>query len=422
MARSSHTTIATSGLRRAYKFRLRPTKGQHQRLNQCLEAHRELYNAALEERRAAYDCVVRKSAEYFGPERPKLSVGFASQSAQLVHIRANRPDIAIFGSSSEQATLRRLDRAFQGFFRRVKAGETPGYPRFKPAHRFNSVVWPSPGNYGGCRWHSETKRVYLKGIGHVKATAHREVQGRIKTIEVKREGSKWYLVLSCDGVPSKPLPATGRDIGLDMGLANFLSTSSGEHIENPRYAKMVAKDLAGAKHRLSLKTKESNNSRGVRGRVAKIHRKVKNQRLDFHHKTARKLVSDYDLICVENLDIRAMIKKPKYVPNPESPGNFLPGECSVKTRRRNKAIQDAGWAQFRSILEAKAEEAGRRVLSVDPRHTSETCSNCGHVDAGNRIKQAVFKCQQCGHGAHADMNAARNILRAGLALLVAQAA
>ena len=156
--------------------------------------------------------------------------------------------------------------------------------------------------------------------------------------------------------------------------------------------------------------------------MAKRHRKVKNQRLDFHHKTARKLVTQYDVICVEKLDIKGMVRKPKPLPDPESPGNFLPIECSVKTRHRNKAIYDAGWAQFRSILEAKAEEAGRRVASANPQHTSETCFNCGHIEASNRVKQAAFKCQKCGHEAHADVNAARNILRAGLALLVAQAA
>ena len=420
MARKSHTTTPASGLRRSYKFRLRPTKGQHQRLNLCLEAHRELYNAALEERRSAYERVVLRSAEYFGPERPKVNVSYVSQAAQLVDIRAGRPDIASYGYGSEQATLRRLDKAFQAFFRRVKRGEAPGYPRFKPAHRFDSVEWPKDGD--GCKWHQDTKRVYLKGVGHIKATVHREVRGSLKTIEVKREGNKWYLVLSCDDVPAKPLPATGKEVGIDVGIANFAALSTGEIVDNPRYAKVEAKVLADAQRRLSLKTKGSNNRQAARQTVAKSHRKVKNQRLDFHHKTALKLVTQYDVICAEKLNIKGMTRKPKPLPGPQSPGNFLPTECVVRTRRRNKAIQDAGWAQFRSILEAKAEEAGRRVVSVDPQHTSQMCAECGHIEASNRVKQAVFKCQQCGHEAHADINAARNILRAGLALPAAQAA
>lgn len=218
-------------MRRAYKFRLRPTAKHHVAVGQCLDAHRELYNAALQERRDAYERVVRRAPNYWSHSRPKGPVAFASQSAQLPEIRASRPEIARCGAGSEQATLRRLNKAFEAFFRRVKTGEEPGYPRFKPAHRFDSVEWPSPGD--ACKWQPEASRVYLQGIGHVKVSVHRAVEGRVKTISVKREGRRWFLVLSCDCVPEKPLPTTGSEVGLDVGIASFLTTSAGHTLPIP---------------------------------------------------------------------------------------------------------------------------------------------------------------------------------------------
>ncbi|MDA8288144.1 MAG: transposase [Actinomycetota bacterium] len=406
-------------MRRAYKFRLRPTANQHVALGQCLDAHRELYNAALQERRDAYERVVRQSPGYWSARRPKGPVTYSLQSGQLTDIRALRPEIARWSFSSEQATLRRLDKAFGAFFRRVKAGETPGYPRFKPAHRFDSVEWPKDGD--GCRWHPEAARVYLQGIGHVKVTVHRAVEGRVKTISVKREGRRWFLVLSCDDVPVKPLEPTGKTVGIDVGIASFATTSEGHHIDNPRWGRQAADDLARAQGVLARKKRGSANRRAARETVAARHRKVTNQRRDFHHKTARALVNDYDVICVEGLSITNMVHWVKPRPDSDNPGNFLPNGQAAKAGL-NRSIQDAGWAQFVSILKGKAEEAGRDVIDVNPRHTSQMCAKCGHVEAGNRVSQAVFRCRRCGHEAHADVNAARNILRAGLARPDAQAA
>ena len=145
------------------------------------------------------------------------------------------------------------------------------------------------------------------------------------------------------------------------------------------------------------------------------HRKVANQRLDFHHQVARRLITDHDVLCVEILKIKNMTRSAKGTV--EDPGINVAAKSGL-----NRSITDAGWAQFLSILKGKAEEAGRTVIDVDPRHTSQTCAECGHVDPGNRVSQAVFRCQLCGHQAHADINAARNILRAGLARPAAQAA
>ena len=393
-------------MRRSYKFRLRPTAKQHVALGRCLDSHRELYNAALQERRDAWKLC-------------QVGISYNAQSAQLSEIRTLRPDVAHWSFSSQQATLRRLNKAFAAFFRRVRSGETPGYPRFKGAHRFDMVEWPKDGD--GAKWKPEVSSVYLQGIGEVKATAHRSVAGRVKTISVKREGRRWYLTLSCDEVPVQPLEPTGGAVGIDVGIASFLTTSAGHHIVNPRWARTAANDLAGSQRILQAKERGSKNRRAARDTVASRHRKVANCRRDFHHKTARQLVAGHDVICVEDLRVTNMVRRAKAVPDPEHPGAFLPNGAAGKTGL-NRSISDAGWAQFANILVAKAEEAGRQVIFVDPRHTSTTCSNCGHVGASNRVSQAVFRCQKCGDETHADVNAARNILRAGLALPVAQAA
>jgi putative transposase len=391
-------------MRRAYVFRLRPTTRQHVALAACVESHRELYNAALQERRDAW-------------AHSKTRICYAVQSAQLTEIRAARPDVAVWSFSSQQTTLRRLNKAFDGFFRRVKAakpGVKLGYPRFKGACRFDSVEWPKDGD--GARWLPEAKRVYLQGIGHVKVDLHRQVQGGVKTIQIKRQGRRWVLVLSCDDVPPNPLPATGRQAGIDVGIVSFATTSDGEHIDNPRWGREAADRLAAAQQRLARAKHRSNNRELRRETVVARHRKIANQRKDFHHKQARELVERYDLLVLEDLQIVNMLRRAKPVPDPDNPGQYLANGARAKTGL-NRSISDAGWGRFVSILRAKAEEAGRIWIEVDPRHTSDRCEACGHAAPENRVTQAEFVCQVCGHGpTQADEHAARNLLRAGLAL------
>lgn len=391
-------------MRRAYVFRLRPTSRQHIALAACVESHRELYNAALQERRDAW-------------AHSKIRVYYGDQSAQLTDIRAVRSDIDVWSFSSQQATLRRLNKAFAGFFRRVKTakpGVKPGYPRFKGKARFDSVEWPKDGD--GARWLSDQRRVYLQGIGQVKVHVHRPVVGRVKTIQVKRCGRRWMLVLSCDDVPTNPLPATGRQASIDVGIASFATTSDGEHIENPRLGRAAASRLAAAQQRLQHAKRRSNNRDRRRETVAARHRKIANQRKDFHHKQARALVTRYDVLVVEDLKIVNMLRRAKPVPDPDTPGQYLANGARAKSGL-SRSISDASWGGFVSKLRAKAEEAGRIWIEVDPRHTSDRCENCGHAAAENRVTQAEFACQACGHGpTQADEHAARNILRAGLAL------
>jgi putative transposase len=387
-------------------FRLRPTARQHVALGKCLASHHELYNAALQERRDAWR--LRGTSVFYG-----------DQSAQLKEIRQIRPDLAVWSFSSQQATLRRLNRAFAEFFRRVQAGQTPGYPRFRSAHRFDSVEWPKDGD--GCRWHSNTRKVYLQGIGHVKVTAHRQVQGRVKTIQVRRQGRRWMLILSCDQVPTRPLEPTRAAVGIDVGIASFATTSDGQHLPNPRFGRTAAARLGTAQQVLARKQRGSNNRAKARATLAARHRKLANQRRNFHHHAARALVARYGLLVIEELKIHNMVRRPAPRPDPDQAGGFLPNGAAAKTGL-NRSIHDVGWAQFVSILRAKAEEAGRVVIDVDARYSSARCETCGHTAAENRASQAMFSCRVCGHTLNADEHAARNLLRAGLARLAANPA
>jgi putative transposase len=384
-------------MRRAYKFRLRPTARQHVALQACLDDHRDLYNTALEERRGRW-------------KWNRESVRYRDQSAQLKAVREVCPGQARWSFSSQQATLRRLDKAFTAFFRRLKAGDQPGYPRFKPAHRWDSVEWPKDGD--GCRFKPDQRQVYLQGIGTIRVSMHRPIEGAVKTVAVRREGRRWFLVLSCDDVPTHPLPATGAAVGVDVGVTVFAATSDGALIANPRYGRRAAGRLASAQEKLAGKKRGSANRRRQRAVAANRHRKVANQRRDFHHQFARRLIKTYDLIVIEDLAIKNMTGSGAGTVD-------APGTNVAAKRGLNRSILDAGWAQFASILTGKAEEAGRQLIRVNPRLTSQTHYPCGL--RGDR-NGTVFRCPHCSVSEHADLNAARNILRAGLAPPAATAA
>jgi putative transposase len=396
---------------RAYKFLLRPTTRQTVALGEMLRDHCSLYNGALQERRDAYQ------------HASKTTVRYGDQSAQLKDIRAFDPERqGRWSFSSQQATLRRLDKAFQAFFRRVKAGQTPGYPRFKGVGHFDTVTFPKDGD--GCRWdstpHDPQTRVRLQGVGHIRVHQHRTVQGRVKTVTIKREGRRWYVVLACDNVPTEELPPTGAIVGIDMGVAHFLTTSDGEHVANPRFLQAMADELAEAQRHLATFPKRTRQRakrhRAAARKVAKLYGKIRRQRADFHHKTARALVADHDMIAHERLNTTGMTKAPAPKADPSTPGSFLPNGAAAKAGL-NRSILDAGWAQFLGTLANKAESAGRLVVPVDARNTSRTCPECGHVAKENRATQAKFQCTACGFAANADHVGATNVLnRAGLAL------
>jgi putative transposase len=394
---------------RAYTFLMRPTVRQEQALGDMLRDHCSLYNGALQERRDAYRHV------------SKTSVTYGMQSAQLKDIRGFDPQRqGRWSFSSQQATLRRLDKAFAAFFRRVKSGDTPGYPRFRGVNWFDTVEFPKDGD--GCRWdstpHDLVTRVRLQGVGHVKVNQHRPVAGRVKTVSVKREGRRWFVVLTAEQDQPEPLPATGSVVGIDLGIANFLADSGGAFVPNPRHGRRAAGKLEAAQRALSRfprvrRDKRTRNHQRAVDKVAALHGKIRRQRLDHAHKTALGLVRVHDVIAHEDLKIRNMSKAPAPKPDSENAGSFLPNGAAAKAGL-NRSIADAGWGVFLTILHAKAESAGREVIAVDPRNTSRTCPECGHVSAENRPTQEKFHCVACGHTAHADTVGALNVLRAGL--------
>ncbi|MEV0143595.1 MULTISPECIES: transposase [unclassified Nonomuraea] len=314
-------------MRRTYKFLLRPTVRQQIALVACLEDHRQLYNGALEHRRTAY----RKAG---------VSVRYGDQSADLKHIRADDAEgQGRWSFSSQQATLRRLDNAFKTFFARVRAGRTPGFPRFKGRGRFDTVTWPKDGD--GCRWDSQPEHpsaafARLQGIGHVRVHQHRPIRGRVKTISVKREGARWFLIMSCDDVPAESLPSTGAVAGVDLGVAWLVTTSDGAHVANARNLASSARRLAAAQRAPARTQRGSGRRRKVVARVAALYATMRRQRLDGAHKTALALVRAYDVIVHEDLRIAAMTRSASGTL--DAPGRNVAAKSGL-----NRSILDAGW-------------------------------------------------------------------------------
>lgn len=367
-------------MRRAFKYRLYPTRQQADALTKMLDTHRHLYNRALAERK-----------DYW--ESNKRSVSLFAQMARLKPDRLTDADLAETNFSSTQGTLRRLDRAFQAFFRRLKAGETPGYPRFKGQGRFDTVEFPSHGD--GCKLDAAASRVYFQHIGRVKVKLHRPVEGTIKTVSFKREADGWHVVFSCDLGEVTVEPSANPPVGIDLGLKSFLVTSDGASVIPPKFYRKSQAALRRAQRRVSRRKKGSNGRREAARLVAKLQQHVANQRRDFHHKTALGLTRTNGMIAVEDLNIKGIART-----------------------RLAKSTYDVGWSAFLSILEHKAEGAGVRVFKVPPRNTTQACSECGVLpDVPKTLSNRVHSCPHCGYEADRDLNAARNILRLGLSRL-----
>jgi putative transposase len=392
-------------VRRAYKFRAYPTRPQEGRAARLLADHCDLYNAALLERREAW-------------RMRRVSVSYATQSAQLKEIRRADPDgQGRHSFTAQQQTLRRLNTAFAAFFDRVRAtekagqGRKPGYPRVKPYQRFSQVLFVAGDGAkwqpsGSGRWAYAT----FQAVGTVKVRQHRPVPGIVKALQLKREHRRWYVIVVAETDPV-PLPAAGRAVGVDVGVARFLTTSDAEVIANPRFLATSAAVIADLQRRKARAMPGSGNRKRIRRALAREWRKVRNRRRDFHHKTARALVNECDVIALEDLNIAGMTKRPAPRPDPGEPGTFLANRARAKAGL-NRSILDAGWAQFTSILTGKAAEAGRRVVLVNPAGTSIGCHRCGR--RCTRPQQKIVICPV--HGViDADVNGARNIAsRAGL--------
>jgi len=380
---------------RTFRFLLSPTVRQRAALENLVGLQCELYNAALEERRGAWRWEHR-------------SVSYVEQCRSLTELRACRPEVLAGGVTVCRGTLKRLDWAFAGFFRRCQAGQCPGFPRFRPRSRWDSLQYE---DRCGWRLDASSRRLCLHGIGHIRVRLHRPVRGTPKAITVRREGRRWWVSIRCVNVPAEPLAPTGRQVGLDLGVGVLVATSDGVLHTNPRPGPRGARRLAQAQRALATKQRGSQHRRRARERVAAAHRYIRDCRTNSAHQLSRRLVNDYDVIVHEQLAIPNLVRRP--APRPDGSGGHQPNGATAK-EALNRCIHDAGWGQLLAMISYKAESAGRVVIAVDPRNTSRTCADCGHVSAGNR-RGAVFKCQGCGHEAHADTNAAHNILRAGRA-------
>ena len=343
----------------------------------------ELYNACLQER--------RDHRRLRG-----VSVTAAQQMAQLPEIKQVRPDLAAVGSQVVQDVVQRLDRAYRAFFRRVRAGEAPGFPRFKSRHRYDSLTFKQAGwALGPVSASGQKRTLTLHGIGTFRLFWSRELEGRVKTVTLRRDRcGDWWATFSCDDVPERLLPATGAAAGIDVGLEAFLTTSDGDRVENPRPLGAATAGLRKAQRVVSKRRKGGTRRRKAVRRLAVRHRRVERVRRDFHHKAALALVRRYDLLAVEALNVKGL-----------------------QRGRLARSVSDVAWGQFLSILGAKAADAARTVIAVDPRGTSQQCSACGAApERPKALAERAHRCP-CGYAAHRDVNAARNILARGLAMM-----
>jgi putative transposase len=347
---------------------------QERELGIMLESHRRLYNTCLEQRKAAYEAEER-------------TVNYTEQSAWFKAERLANAFFARLNFSSAQATMRRLERSYQNFFRRVKSGEKPGYPRFKGRDRFGSFTFPAYGD--GIRLLGDRLRV--QHIGLVRVKLHRPIDGAIKTVTLKREADKWYVVFSCE-LPDVPIVDNGKPaVGVDVGLEAFLTTSDGERVENPRYLKDALPVLRRAGRAVSRKKKDGSNRRKAVRHLQRIHARVRNLRREHHHQIALKLVLACSLIAVESLNIKGMLRN----------------------GRLARAISDVAWGGFLNVLQGKAEKAGVRFVAVDSRRTSQECI-CGQ-EVRKALSDRWHDCPACGLSLHRDVVSAKVILARGLA-------
>jgi len=364
-------------MRKTYKYRIQANQETLASADNWLYLCRKLYNTALEQRIKVY-------------QQDKASLSCYGQINQLPELKAAFPEYKEVGSQVLQDVLERLDKAYKAFFRRLKNGETPGFPRFKGRYRYDSFLLKT------AMWKLEGKYLSIARLGRFKLKLSRAIEGDIKTITIRRERTgKWYACFSCNNVPEKRLEFSDKVIGIDVGIKSFCVDSEGNQTANPAYFRQSGKALRRKQRRLCHRVKGSNRRNKARVLVARAHDKVKNQRNDFLHKLANQYIAGYGLICVETLNIKGMVRN----------------HCLAKS------ITDAGWGQFIGFLDYKAAEACRTLIRI-PRFepSSKTCSDCGVVNQDLKLNDRQWVCQSCGTLHDRDFNAAKNISRVGQTL------
>jgi putative transposase len=381
-------------MHRAQILVCKPTAGKRQRLETMVESQRQLYNAALEERRGAWRWEQRRVTKY---DQYRELTGFIELTGS-------------YGVTVCRGTLTRLDEAFRDFHRRVKAGAKAGFPRFKGVRRFESLSWPD-----GSSWKLEkasgahSGRLYLQGVGHFRVVGSRRgPRGVPKTLTLRRRGNRWEASVVYEIESPTPLAPTGRAAGIDLGIASLVTTTDGRRLANPSAYDGVRVRLTAAQSDLSRRKRGSRRWREAKRAVSKAHRKASRVRRNQAHQISRWLVNAYDLICHEGLVIPAMTASARGTM--ETPGRNVAAKAGL-----NRSILDCSWGLLLSCLAYKAADAGREVIRVNPKWTSVTCPRCGHRESANRPTQARFVCLRCSYNRHADEVGAINILRAGLA-------
>ncbi len=362
---------------RQFKYRLYPTAAQESAMVKTLEECRWLYNQLLEQRKKTY-------------EEQNKTLRLYDQTATIVPLKEIRPSLKSVNAQVLQNVAVRLDLAMKAFFRRVKAGEKPGYPRFKGYGRYDSFTFPQAPS--GCKVLGEF--LQLAKIGQVRIQLHRPVKGKPKTCTILRTAEKWYAVFSCEFTEEESkellLPECSEEVGIDVGLKEFAFLSTGEAIANPKFYRRDEKDLKRVQRRVSREQKGSAKRKKAVKALQRVHSRIANRRKDFAHQQSRKIINRFGLIAVEDIHVNRMVHN----------------HCLAKS------IMDAAWSMFFSCLAYKAEEAGRKFVQVNPAYTSQDCHQCGHRQK-MPLSERIYVCSCCGLSFHRDHNASLNILRLG---------
>lgn len=339
---------------RTYKFRIFPSKRINKRLERTLNSCRFLYNSGLE----------YEEQLYFSEER---FVGRDELNLLIPDWKAVNPCLKRVYSQVLQNVSDRLVKSFEGFFQRIERSEKAGFPRFKSKDMYSSFTFPQSG------FKLEGNRLKLSKMGWMNIKLHRKIEGKIKTLTInKNSTNKWFANFSVVKEIEVNQKNLSKCVGIDVGLENFYADSEGNKVDNPRWLRRSEERLKFLQRQHSNKKKGSKNRKKSRLKIAKLYARIVNQRNDFLHKQARKLVNEYSLIAVEKLSINNM----------------------VKNRYLSKSINDAGWRRFLQFLSYKAEEAGGRIVEVDARGTSQRCI-CGN-EVKKSLAMRIHYCSRCG--------------------------